>query len=118
MSQRAGALSESAPSEGRPERRAYVRYVRLREARVRTGNSPTRIFGVAVIREVSVSGLKLFLNARVKEGTILEVSPRGVNFPRSLLARVVHVTPQANGWTYGCELANHLSAEELALLLS
>jgi hypothetical protein len=118
MSQHAGTVSETTrPYNGR-ERRAYVRYVRLRDARVRTSTAPTRIFGVAVIRQVSVNGLNLFLNARVKEGTILEVAPRGLDFPRPLLARVVHVAPQANGWSYGCELANRLSDSELLLLLS
>ena len=118
MSHPARTLSKTPDPANDVERRAYVRYVRLREARVRTGTAPTRIFGVAVIREVSVSGLNLFLNTQVKEGTILEVEPKGINFPRSLLARVVHALPQANGWLYGCELANCLSDQELRLLLA
>jgi hypothetical protein len=118
MSQSAGTMSETPNYHNLPERRAYVRYVRLRDAHVRTGVAPTRIFGVAVIRQISINGLHLFLNARVQEGTILEVSPRGIDFPRSLIARVVHMVPQANGWMYGCELTNSLSDEELRLLLS
>lgn len=117
MSHSASTASSTPNPPTATERRAYVRYVRLRQARIRAGTMPTRIFGVAVIREVSVSGLNLFLNARVKEGTILEVEPKGIPFPRSLLARVVHVTPQANGWVYGCELANRLDDQELRLLL-
>jgi hypothetical protein len=118
MSQQAGALNQGPDHPTAKERRVYIRYLRLREARVRTGSAPTRIFGVAVIREVSANGLNLFLNSRVKEGTILEVEPRGLNFPRSLLARVVHVVPQANGWVCGCQLANNLSEAELQMLLS
>jgi hypothetical protein len=118
MSQDVRTVSQKQLIPTGAERRAYVRYLRIREARVSTGKSPTRIFGVAVIREVSTNGLSLFLNSRVKEGTILAVEPRGLNFPRSLLARVVHVTQQANGWVYGCELANNLSDAELQMLLS
>lgn len=117
MSLPAMSLPESHGPYRGPERRAFVRFVRLRDARVRAANAPTNIFSVAVIREVSTSGLNLFLSARVKEGTILEIGPKGINFPRALLARVVHVTPQANGFLYGCELANSLSERELALLV-
>jgi hypothetical protein len=118
MSHQVDTPSTAAELAKRTERRAFVRYVRLREARVRTSKSPTRVFSVALIREASANGLSLFLNCQVKEGTILEVAPRGVNFPRSLLARVVHSTTLANGWVYGCELANTLSDRELQLLLS
>ncbi|HXG08532.1 MAG TPA: PilZ domain-containing protein [Gemmataceae bacterium] len=110
----------SEPSQGSPtgvERRAWVRYRRLREARVHTNSTPTCIFEVAVIRQVSAKGLSLFLTSRVAEGTILEVEPKGIGFPRPLLARVVHVVPQANGWVYGCELADRLSDAELQVLL-
>ena len=88
MSHPPSTLPTAAEKPAGAERRAYIRYLRLREARVRANSAPTRIFGVAVIREVSVRGLNLFLNAPVLEGTILEVEPKGINFPRSLLARV------------------------------
>ena len=62
--------------------------------------------------------LEPFLAACIRGGVdLVQLRDKGLE-ARPLLARVVHVAPQANGWSYGCELANHLSDSELLLLLS
>jgi hypothetical protein len=118
MSHPVRPVPEGSEAPSANDRRAWVRYTRIRAARVRADTAPTRIFEVAVIRDLSVNGVSLILNSRVKPDTVMEIEPRGLGFRRPLLARVVRVAPQADGWLLGCQLLENLSEEELQKLLS
>ncbi len=74
----------------------------------------------AEIRDVSAEGVGLLVNRRFECGTtlVVEVRTRRPEAPRTLLARVQRVEPDAkHGWLVGCRLAQALSAQELGDLL-
>ncbi len=59
------------------------------------------------ISDISASGLGLHLRRRFEPDTILAIQlPAPVG---AVLARVVHVRPEARGWFMGCEMAECLS---------
>src|SRR6516164_6701523 len=99
------------------ERRAWVRYPSRRRIDARRFGTAKRYAWEAIIRDVTPSGLGLVLPHAIRQGAILVVEPRGRGLNRLLLARVVHVVSQVDGWLHGCELANPLTDAERRDLL-
>ena len=100
------------------ERRAWVRYSCAQEAEVRPDPAATVVFRKAIIHSISRKGLGILLNTAVDVGTILKVGLQGFNWSRLLLARVVRVSAQPDGWYHGCELANILTEDEVEEILA
>ena len=102
------------PPEGVPgERRAHVRALCTRPVRVVCDGSIDRHINFAKVRNLSVTGIGLELRNEVSTGTLLTVEPICGGRARTLLARVVRNERIEGGWIHGCELAQHLNAEEL-----
>jgi diguanylate cyclase (GGDEF)-like protein len=107
------SLQDAPGDPRRSERRATVRLLCNRRARVTVNGSDETGDGFATVCDVSATGIGLTLGYRVVEGTLLTVEPLCNGQVKTLLARVVHASPRANGWLHGCELSNSLSEEEL-----
>jgi PilZ domain len=74
----------------------------------------------AAIRDISATGIGFRIQQSIKSGTvlILTLQSHDQRFRRPLPARVMHVTPQAEGdWLVGCRFVRALSAQELRILL-
>jgi diguanylate cyclase (GGDEF)-like protein len=102
------------PGEGGrgPERRATARILCDRSARVRPGGQDEHE-EFAILRDISAEGVGLSLQQRLAPDTILVVEPLS-NGARTLLARVVRVSPGEGGWLHGCVLSLRLSPDEIA----
>jgi CheY-like chemotaxis protein len=123
----AWALPERVPplegkATGRPkvERRAAVRHLGGQELSCTAAEaSRARDRWWGRLCDVSVTGVRLLLNRRFEPGTLLVLDlPSSVREEgRGLLARVVRVTPAANGrWELGCAFTRRLDTDELEAL--
>ena len=95
------------------ERRASVRRLCNRDILSRKAGTPRGTGWLAAVRDVSTTGIGMMLYCKFAPGTILAVEPLSRSSTRTLLARVVRTTVEADGWYHGCELANALTDEEL-----
>ncbi len=102
-------LAEPAPGE----RRGQIRAVCTRPVRVVCDGGIEREIEFAKVRDLSVTGIGIELSNEVSMGTLLTVEPVCEGRARTLLARVVRRERIEGGWIHGCELAQHLNAEEL-----
>ena len=94
------------------ERRATARVLCDRPAKVRHEGRVGDPAEFARLRDISSSGICLYLDQHYPVGALLIVeslSPVG----RVLLARVMRVDQESGGWRHGCELSTHFGAEEL-----
>jgi diguanylate cyclase (GGDEF)-like protein len=101
------------PPGPRRERRAAVRQVCGRRARVMAAGTTGEQEWPAVVRDISTCGMSLWLDCRLPPGALLTVqrlSGEQVNTP---LARVVRTAAADGGWLHGCALAARLSDDEL-----
>ncbi len=92
------------------ERRATARVLCNRTARIRRPDGQGEEF--AVIRDLSVGGIGLYMDQRLPADTLVLVEPLSAG-ARTLLARVRHTAAEGGGWRHGCELPTPLSGEEL-----
>jgi PilZ domain len=77
-------------------------------------------FGPGKIRNVSTDGIGLLLSRQVEPGTLLAVGLANAakGFARTVLVRVVHVTPQPGGsFLIGGTFSTPLTYEELRNLV-
>jgi diguanylate cyclase (GGDEF)-like protein len=95
------------------ERRAAARLLSGCAALVRSREHPEVRDWLATVRDISARGVGLRLECRLPDQTVLTVEPLPGCGARTLLARVVHAKADGRGWLHGCELAHHLSPEEL-----
>lgn len=98
------------------ERRAKVRHTASQETSchpVAAGWNDS--WWQATVRDISGGGIRLAVTHLFEPGTLLALDLEGVL--RLLVARVVHVSPQPDGWVVGCEFISKLSEEELQTLL-
>ena len=104
--------AEDPASDTRPgiERRATARVLCNRTARIRRQDGQGEEF--AVIRDLSVAGIGLYMDQRLPADTLVLVEPLSAG-ARTLLARVRHTAAEGGGWRHGCELPTPLSYEEL-----
>jgi c-di-GMP-binding flagellar brake protein YcgR len=120
---RSGMMSNGPESQSAmAERRAAVRYLCNLKTMFQPGTSAAEdLRWSGVIRDVSVGGLGLVLGRKYDAETILtvELQSKDRRFTRSLVARVVHVSPHEGGrWLHGCAFARPLEERELQALLS
>ena len=94
------------------ERRTDTRYHCPRLARVRPPTAPENSGRLSLVRDVSKSGIGLFLTSAVEPGTVLHIELRSRSVVKRV-ARVVHTSKQEGGWLMGCTLDNPLSDAEL-----
>jgi diguanylate cyclase (GGDEF)-like protein len=94
------------------ERRATARALSNRTARIRREGQEDEHEEFAAIRDVSAAGIGLHLEKQLPDDTVVMIEPLTPG-GRTLLARVLHTTPEEGGWRHGCELSTRLSAEEL-----
>ena len=76
-------------------------------------------FGAARVRELSMEGVGLLTARRIQPGTLLAVSLANPakGFARTLLVRVVHVTPLTGGWLVGGTFETPLTYQEMTALV-
>src|SRR5262249_46087221 len=111
--QAASAKSIDLHSECRVEPRFHC----PRLARIRPVNGPKGLPRLSIVRDISTSGIGLFLTRALEPGTLIDVEmPSRCIVKR--IAQVVHSTKQEGGWLVGCTLNNPLSAPELDALRS
>lgn len=75
----------------------------------------------ATIRNISAAGICLTLGRRFERGTGLAIDLPGAGGKNAstVLGKVVHVQPQADGtWSLGCELISELNDDEIQSLLA
>ena len=99
-----------------PDRRASARVLAWLDGSCRTLSAARQAAFPVIIRDVAPDGLGLFVDRRCEAGTVLAVElPRYAAVPgRLLVARVRHVTAQAEGnWLLGCELLEKIPESEL-----
>ncbi len=99
-------------------RRATVRRLSSRRA-----VAQPRAFAAGPLWEVTIinfstGGIGLRLDSRWRKGTVLQIDLPEPEFPRSLLARVVHVKQDGQHWVHGCKLLTVLTKDEFEALLS
>jgi len=99
------------PSDGRREadRRATIRVLCDRAARVRRMGQDEDSEEFAVLRDISTCGIGLHLEKAFPPNTVIVVESLAPG-SRTLLARVVHVTPADGGWLHGCVLSGRLDS--------
>jgi hypothetical protein len=106
----------TASAEAKEERRVWVRFPADLETTYRPTATadPTRF--AAVVRDISGGGLSVVADRSFVPGDLLTVDlpgPTGQD-TFSVLACVVHVTPQTDGrWILGCTFARELSDADL-----
>jgi hypothetical protein len=115
---RAGPTDLSAPIDPHHEKRAWVRCLCAAKCQVREYGSPSERVMWAEARDVCPDGIGLVLPSRFEPGAILDLEFRGVQFPRAVVAGVVHATQQPDGtWWIGCKFARPLTGDEVHMLL-
>jgi hypothetical protein len=76
-------------------------------------------FGPVKIRDISMQGVGLLVSRRVEPGALLAVAlanpARG--FSKTVLVRVVHVTPLGGGFLVGGTFATPLTYQEMSTLV-
>jgi hypothetical protein len=73
------------------------------------------------VRNLSRGGLRLLLPRRFEPGTLLQIEVESVRDgdPVPLLARVIHVGPEAPGvWAVGCAFLRELGRDDLEALVN
>jgi hypothetical protein len=76
-------------------------------------------FGPAKVKNVSMDGIGLVVTRRVEPGSLLAVSltNQAHGFAKTVLVRVVHVTPQPGAFLVGGTFNTPLTYQELAALV-
>jgi CheY-like chemotaxis protein len=119
------SVPEPSGVDGRPQgpdRRACVRYLCQLDGTCQPVGGPTTGESwLGKLRDISSTGVKILVNRRFENGTLLALElPRpGWDTSRMLLCRVVRVAKEAIGrdWEIGCALARELSDDEVQSFL-
>jgi hypothetical protein len=72
---------------------------------------------LAIVKNISAHGIRLFLTQALEPGTLVDVELR-CRYIVQRVATVVHFAKQEGGWLIGCMLDNPLSEHELQAVLS
>jgi serine/threonine protein kinase len=112
------------PPFGKPpvvkERRVAVRYASGLETSCRPSGRVKEHTWLAVVQDISATGIGLLLNRRFEPGAILlvELQVEGQGCRSTVLCRVVRLTKQAaRKWSVGCTFVRRLGEGELKILL-
>jgi diguanylate cyclase (GGDEF)-like protein len=95
------------------QRRATARVVCDRIARIRSKDDHECVDEFARVRDISASGLCLFLENQMPEGSLLAIEPLHECGAVALLARVMWSVEENGGRLHECVLTNRLTSEEL-----
>lgn len=112
---KAGTAAESAAET---ERRMRERYPSNLEIIYRPAGDGVEIRFTGRVRNISLGGINVVVNRRFEPGELLSVELPGVEGRpmNTVLACVIHVTPQPDGeWALGCNFARELTDEDLAV---
>jgi PilZ domain-containing protein len=101
------------PQRGGAERRRAPRYRSDRLALVLPDSGQREVARQALARDVSVTGVSLYVEWQYPAGTLLAVAPVNWPGPRVLTARVVRSTAEGDGWAHGCEWLEPLREFEI-----
>ena len=99
------------------EQRTEPRYHCPRLARIRPRTRQGVTDRLAIVKNISAHGIRLFLTQALEPGTLVGVELRS-RYIVQRVATVVHCTKQEGGWLIGCTLDNALSEHELQSALS
>jgi diguanylate cyclase (GGDEF)-like protein len=94
------------------ERRATARVLCDRIARVR-GHDDESLDEFARVRDISSSGLCLFLERKLAEDTLLAIEPLHECGAVTLVVRVLWAVEENGGWLHECVLPNRLTSDEM-----
>jgi diguanylate cyclase (GGDEF)-like protein len=103
----------AGPARAGRERRAAVRQLCGRTARVTAAGALEEREWLALVRDISPCGMGLWADYRLPEGALLTVELLSAGTAATPLARVVRVVAEDGGWLHGCVLAARLSDGEL-----
>ncbi|MBI2807858.1 MAG: diguanylate cyclase [Planctomycetes bacterium] len=95
------------------ERRATARVLCDRMARIRSRDDQPCHDEFARVRDISASGLCLFLESPMAENTLLAIEPLHECGAVTLVVRVMWSVEENGGWLHECVLPNRLTSEEL-----
>jgi diguanylate cyclase (GGDEF)-like protein len=98
---------------GGRERRAALRQLCGRAARVRAAGASEERDWQALVRDISTGGMGLWVDCRLPEGALLTAELLNGGTASTPLARVVRAVAEDGGWLHGCVLAARLSEDEL-----
>jgi hypothetical protein len=102
----------------RAERRACVRYQSNQDAVSRPIDESWGISWGAIVQSVSTTGIGLHVCFPFKPDALVAIELQGKHGPRTLPARVVHVSDQhLGGWVVGCEFLDPIGEDELDQLV-
>jgi hypothetical protein len=119
MSQQPGSISNGILKKRTVlNRRVWVRYPFAADTPSQLFNTASSKVLQAVVQNLSSGGIALLLCEALQPATVLKVEVEGGDGPRLLVARVTHVTEQAEGWLHGCELTVPLTADQIENLLT
>jgi hypothetical protein len=108
--------ADSSPTSLPGDRRVWVRYSCDLEGPCQPAGGSIEVSWSARVRDISRGGIKLHLNRPFETGTILKVdiSNEQGDGSRSLMVRVVHVSPQGpSSWSLGCAFDKELTEQDL-----
>jgi diguanylate cyclase (GGDEF)-like protein len=100
-------------STGAERRTAAVCALSERPVRIVCDGQAVRHVCFATVRDLTAERIGLQLSSQIACGTLVTVEPVCGGRARTLLARVTQTDQTPGGWFHGCDLAHHLSAEEL-----
>ena len=103
-----------------PERRALIRRHCPHRAIVAVVVRPSFTTPKAFLRDVAGGGVGLLVNAPIEPGAVLALQPPHLRpgAPRTVLAKVVHSSPEPTGDRHiGCILSEPLNEDELEACL-
>jgi hypothetical protein len=115
-----GMAPEPRPAGETEERRIRVRYPSNVHVHFQAVNGSLGARLTARVRNISLGGVSLIVGHRFTPGDLLSIElPQADGRPgATVLACVVHVTPQPSGeWALGCNFIRELSDDELKALL-
>jgi diguanylate cyclase (GGDEF)-like protein len=95
------------------ERRATARVLCDRVARVRTKDEGQGLDEFARVRDISASGLCLYLERKMPEDTLLAIEPLHECGAVTLVVRIMWAVEENGGWLHECVLPNRLTAGEM-----
>ncbi|HEV3203523.1 MAG TPA: PilZ domain-containing protein [Gemmataceae bacterium] len=114
-------IQPAIPEFPEQDRRVGVRYIRALKTYCQRGlGEPDQVWWIGQIRDISSSGIGLFIQHDFEPQAILtvELENSARNNSCTVQVRVVHSTPQPDGfWLVGCTFLKELSEAELEKLL-
>jgi c-di-GMP-binding flagellar brake protein YcgR len=102
------------------DQRLWMRFPCNIRATVQKVASPESPAEAARVLNISATGIGILVPQLIDTGALLsvELQPAGGKEPRTMLACVVHVNPQANGeFALGCNFIRELTEQDLQTLL-